>query len=178
MTAGLHEQVTEAATLCERVLAVLQQYRVLHMAAVFHGHVTEAATLCERVSAVRKRYSGARDSCYACSLQVTEAATLCEWVLAVLKKYSSAHAGMRSVAMAAAVREGDKEDAYRDLRALLRLLTHLAQRDLLDYSGEANGPSVDVAGVCAGFQLHGGGFCMQGVPCVALHACEPACLRA
>lgn len=72
---------------------------------------------------------------------------MCEWVLAVLKKYSSTHAGMRSVALAAAVRESDMEDAYRDLRALLRLLTQLTQRDLLDYSGEANGPSVDVAGV-------------------------------
>eukprot|EP00884_Botryococcus_braunii_P007867 jgi/Botrbrau1/17081/Bobra.0647s0003.1 len=75
-------------------------------------------------------------------VKVAEAAALCDWVLAVLKKYSGTHMGMRSVAMAAAA-----DDAYRDLRALLKLLTHLAQRDLLDFSGDSHGESVDVAAV-------------------------------
>ncbi len=81
--------------------------------------------------------------------QAGDAAALCEWVMAVLRQYSSAHAGQRSAAAAAAARQDHADDAHRDLRALLRLLTHLTQRDLLDFSSsDGGGPSVDVAGVC------------------------------
>lgn len=38
-------------------------------------------------------------------------------------------------------------ERYRELRALLRLLTHLTQRDLVDFGTAEGGPTVDIAQV-------------------------------
>ena len=54
-----------------------------------------------------------------------------------------------SLAAAAALRADAVAGAYKDLRALLRLLTHLTQRDLFDFDEDAasGGAPVDVAQV-------------------------------
>ena len=55
------------------------------------------------------------------------------------------------MAVCSRLREDAAKETYRDLRALLRLLTHLTQRDLLEFSGgeaSENGSAVDVAKVC------------------------------
>lgn len=46
-----------------------------------------------------------------------------------------------------ALRKEEAAEAGRELRALLRLLTHLTQRDLLDFGSAPDGPRVDVAQV-------------------------------
>ncbi len=52
-----------------------------------------------------------------------------------------------SLAAAAALRADALAGAYKDLRALLRLLTHLTQRDLFDFDDDAaaGAPAADVA---------------------------------
>ena len=46
-----------------------------------------------------------------------------------------------------ALRKEEATEAGRELRALLRLLTNLTQRDLLDFGSSPDGPKVDVAQV-------------------------------
>ena len=57
--------------------------------------------------------------------------------------------GQVSIAAAESLRADAVAGAYKDLRALLRLLTHLTQRDLFDFDDEGapGGAAVDVAEV-------------------------------
>ena len=83
-------------------------------------------------------------------LQASDAGVLCDWVLQLLRRYSSHKQGRVSVAASQRLRQDAETETYRDLRALLRLLTHLTQRDLLDFhspEAQANGHPVDVAQV-------------------------------
>ena len=54
-----------------------------------------------------------------------------------------------SIAVASQLRDEAAAESYRDLRALLRLLTLLTQRDLVDFTGadSAEGPGMDIAQV-------------------------------
>ena len=54
-----------------------------------------------------------------------------------------------SLAAAASLRADAVAGAYKDLRALLRLLTHLTQRDLFEFDDDAapGGAPIDVAQV-------------------------------
>jgi len=79
--------------------------------------------------------------------QAEQAAALCEWVLQLLRLYSRHNAGVVSLQMAPALRQEAAAERGRELRALLRLLTHLTQRDLLEFGGPADGAGVDVAQV-------------------------------
>lgn len=75
---------------------------------------------------------------------------LCEWVLKLLKQYSFQKRGQFSVAATKQLRDDAATDTYRDLRALLKLLTQLTNRDLADFTSgkeSANGSTVDVAQV-------------------------------
>ncbi|KAL0051778.1 hypothetical protein WJX82_002011 [Trebouxia sp. C0006] len=88
-------------------------------------------------------------------LPAGDAHIMCHWVLHLLQTYSSYNKGRRSVQTAASLRQDAVGESYRDLRALLKLLTHLTQRDLIDFgsteeetgAGAANGAgqAVDVA---------------------------------
>ncbi|DBA87589.1 TPA: hypothetical protein ACH3X1_004612 [Trebouxia sp. C0004] len=88
-------------------------------------------------------------------LPAGDAHIMCHWVLHILQTYSSYNKGRRSVQTAAALRQDAVGESYRDLRALLKLLTHLTQRDLIDFgsteedstAAAANGAgqAVDVA---------------------------------
>ena len=95
-------------------------------------------------------------------LQASDAGVLCDWVLQLLKRYSSHKQGQVSVAASKRLRLDAETETYRDLRALLRLLTHLTQRDLLDFQSpeaQANGHPVDVAQVP--FQSAGRPVCVH-----------------
>ena len=84
------------------------------------------------------------------NVQVDDAHVLCEWVLKLLKQYSSQKTGQFSVAATKQLRDEAATETYRDLRALLKLLTQLTNRDLADFNtsqGTANGHTVDVAQV-------------------------------
>lgn len=74
---------------------------------------------------------------------------LCEWVLQLLKQYSAQKRGKYSVAATKQLRDDAATETYRDLRALLKLLTQLTNRDLANFQdGEANGNvAVDIASV-------------------------------
>ena len=52
-----------------------------------------------------------------------------------------------SAQASSALRKEEAAEAGRELRALLRLLTNLTQRDLLDFGSTPDGPRVDVAQV-------------------------------
>ena len=85
-------------------------------------------------------------------LQAGEAVLLCQWALHLLHSYAAAQQGTTRQAQQA----GANEDAERELRALVKLLTSFLQRDLLDFSeGAADGsaPAVPVGEVrCVGFR--------------------------
>ncbi|DBA71387.1 TPA: hypothetical protein ACH3X2_011192 [Trebouxia sp. C0005] len=66
-------------------------------------------------------------------LPAGDAHIMCHWVLHLLQTYSSYNKGRRSVQTAASLRQDTVGESYRDLRALLKLLTHLTQRDLIDF---------------------------------------------
>lgn len=83
-------------------------------------------------------------------LQAADLHALCQWVLRLLQQYSQHARGRVSVAAAKRLRDAAEEDTYRDLRALLKLLTQLTNRDMLDFRDSTNGPAVDVAQVCWG----------------------------
>ncbi|KAK9812956.1 hypothetical protein WJX72_006385 [[Myrmecia] bisecta] len=83
-------------------------------------------------------------------LQAQDAQVLCQWVLQLLQLYSKYNLGLISVQTGKRLQEEAATGAYRDLRALLKLLTHLTQRDLVDFgTGSDNGgqAAVDVAQV-------------------------------
>lgn len=60
---------------------------------------------------------------------------------------SSYHPNCMSAQASSALRKEEAAEAGRELRALLRLLTNLTQRDLLDFGSTPDGPRVDVAQV-------------------------------
>lgn len=79
--------------------------------------------------------------------QADAARRLCEWVLALLRLYSEHNLGLVPVAPGAALAGEQSAERCRGLRALLRLLTHLTARDLLDYGTQPGQAPVDVAQV-------------------------------
>ena len=60
---------------------------------------------------------------------------------------SNYHPDCMSAQASSALRKEEAAEAGRELRALLRLLTNLTQRDLLDFGSTPDGPRVDVAQV-------------------------------
>jgi hypothetical protein len=62
------------------------------------------------------------------------------------ERHSSAPSG-GPLQASSALRKEEAAEAGRELRALLRLLTNLTQRDLLDFGSSPDGPKVDVAQV-------------------------------
>ena len=63
---------------------------------------------------------------------------------------SSYYPDCMSAQASSALRKEEAAEAGRELRALLRLLTNLTQRDLLDFGSTPDGPRVDVAQVSTG----------------------------
>ena len=69
--------------------------------------------------------------------------------------YAEGHRGLRSLAPSAALRSEAAADASRELRALLKLLANLTQRELVDFSdeeghaGQEQAPDVSQVGVNA-----------------------------
>lgn len=80
-------------------------------------------------------------------MQANEAGQLCHWVLGLLRLYSQYNLGLVSVTAAAALASEQQAERYRDLRALLQLLTHLTARDFLDFGSQPGQAPVDVAQV-------------------------------
>eukprot|EP00891_Asterochloris_glomerata_P009020 jgi/Astpho2/9020/fgenesh1_pg.00133_%23_51_t len=80
-------------------------------------------------------------------LTARQAEAVCQWVLQLLQQYSRHHLGERSVQLSQRLQQEAVADSYRDLRALLQLVTNVLQRDLLDFSDDSDsGESpVDVA---------------------------------
>ena len=91
-----------------------------------------------------------RISWSACALQPEDATQLFNWVLAVLQQYARngrrAHAGT-SHRLNARLQEDANGEAEAELRALLRLLSNVTQRDLVDFGTPSGQPGVDVAQV-------------------------------
>ena len=80
-------------------------------------------------------------------LQANAARRLCDWVLALLRLYSEHNLGLVTVAPGAALAGERSAEASRGLRALLRLLTQLTARDVLDFGTQPGQEPVDVAQV-------------------------------
>ncbi|BDA40620.1 probable Exportin-4 [Coccomyxa sp. Obi] len=77
-------------------------------------------------------------------VQVSDAKVLCEWVLHLLQQYSAYNLGQVSIAAAARLRAEAAADSYREVRALIRLLTLLNNRDLVDFGGAQNSSEAQV----------------------------------
>ena len=59
---------------------------------------------------------------------------LCDWAQRVVGSYAEGQRGRRTLAPSAALRSEAAADASRELRALLKLLGNLTQRELVDFS--------------------------------------------
>ena len=66
-------------------------------------------------------------------------------------------------------------DRYRELRALLRLLTHVTQRDLVDFGTAEGEAAVDIAQVSSAAHFSIGLLCcMAGLHLIWTHLLLPA----
>ena len=83
-------------------------------------------------------------------LQFQDAKQLIDWTLAVLQQYAQygrrAHTGSAHCLNTRLQEEADAE-AEAELRALLCILTHVTQRDLVDFGTSEGRPGIDVAQV-------------------------------
>ncbi len=83
-------------------------------------------------------------------MQLRDAHQLFNWVLALLQQYArdgDRAAGSASRSLNLRLQEEAYSEAETELRALLRLLTNVTQRDLVDYGTPNGQPGLDVAQV-------------------------------
>ncbi|KAJ0967573.1 hypothetical protein J5N97_024490 [Dioscorea zingiberensis] len=76
-------------------------------------------------------------------LNAKDASILVSFCLQLLKTYSSHNIGKISLSISSSLHSEVQSEKYKDLRALLQLLTNLCSRDLVDFSSdEADGPEI------------------------------------
>ncbi|GJP30141.1 hypothetical protein CLOM_g22612 [Closterium sp. NIES-68] len=87
-------------------------------------------------------------------LNADDTAQLFHFCLQLLQAYAAHNMGKVSLQRSRQLREGVRESKYKDLKALLQLLSSLTSKDLLDFGASLPGQSADVAQmVCLGVNI-------------------------
>ncbi|KAF6154762.1 hypothetical protein GIB67_032374 [Kingdonia uniflora] len=87
-------------------------------------------------------------------LEVKETSVVVNFCMRLLQLYSSHNIGKLSLSLSSSLLREEKTDKYKDLRALLQLLTSLCSKDLVDFSTNSNeAESMDIPQVVY-FGLH------------------------
>nr|XP_010934314.3 LOW QUALITY PROTEIN: exportin-4-like [Elaeis guineensis] len=80
-------------------------------------------------------------------LNAKETSILVSFCLRLLEIYSSQNIGKISLSLSSSLRSEAQAEKYKDLRALLQLLTNICSKDLVDFSGSDELDSPDIAEV-------------------------------
>ncbi|KAE8653609.1 hypothetical protein Csa_007263 [Cucumis sativus] len=87
-------------------------------------------------------------------LEARETATVVDFCMRLLQLYSSHNIGKISLSLSSSLLNEAKNEKYKDLRALLQLLSNLCSKDLVDFSSDnSDVPATDISQVVY-FGLH------------------------
>lgn len=87
-------------------------------------------------------------------LEAQETATVVDFCMRLLQLYSSHNIGKISLSLSSSLLNEAKNEKYKDLRALLQLLSNLCSKDLVDFSSDnSDVPATDISQVVY-FGLH------------------------